>query len=189
MAGAGLGKRLAVVGIEIPLSACGLITLHQHIVSLTHGTVEKLHAQLFAASGVRGKVAGRSVEVPVFAHFQRHLMGSRHGFDQLQHPPVAGLDHDQLRGTQALQSALQFGSQTARVGRVVQVGVVHCEAGGTQVGRKVAHRGQKQGDARLGGPDMGGLFRHLGHPHRILRRVEPVERAGLRVELITQHQH
>ena len=36
---------------------------------------------------------------------------------------------------------------------------------------------------------MRGLLGHLGHPHSVLLRVEPVEGSGAAVQLVTQHQH
>ncbi len=62
-------------------------------------------------------------------------------------------------------------------------------AGGAQRHREVAHRGQKQRDARFARPDVGGLFGHLGHPHRVLRGVEAVEGGGVQIELVAQHEH
>lgn len=58
--------------------------------------------------------------------------------------------------------------------------------------RKVAHGGQKERDALLAGPDMGGFFGHLGHlghPHHILCGVDDVDGRRLQVQLVARHEH
>ena len=42
---AGFAKAFAVIGVKVPLPPQRLLTVHQHLVLLSHLAVEKLHAQ------------------------------------------------------------------------------------------------------------------------------------------------
>jgi hypothetical protein len=53
----------------------------------------------------------------------------------------------------------------------------------------VAHGDQKERDALLAGPDMGGFFGHLGHSHRILCGVDDVDGRRVQVQLVARHEH
>ena len=41
-------ETLAIVAIKIPLTAGGLVALHQHVVFASHPPIKKLHTQTFA---------------------------------------------------------------------------------------------------------------------------------------------
>jgi hypothetical protein len=107
----------------------------------------------------------------------------------LQNAPVAGRRHDQGLRAQPLDSGGQRGAQAAAVAGVVEPRVMHGAAGCCKFAREVPHRGQKQRGARLRRPDMGRFFGDLGHPDGVGRGVEVIERCGVQIELVTQHEH
>ena len=82
-------KGFAVVLVEIPLLTDGLVALHQHAMTFALLAVKVLHAQRFAAIDMRGKLAYGAEEVAVFTDVQWQAVGCSHGFDRLQHAPVA----------------------------------------------------------------------------------------------------
>ena len=74
---------------------------------------------------------------------------------------------------------------------VVVVGVERAvfdpESAGEQRIAEVTHRREEHRDPRLRAPDLGRLVRDFRHPHRVVCRIESVERSGLQVELVAQH--
>jgi hypothetical protein len=139
--------------------------------------------------GVGSELAHGAEEVPVLANLQRQARRLRHRLQRLQHPPLARCRHHQPLRAQAQQVCLQLRGQAAAVAGVVQVHVVHWPASLLQFEGEVAHRRKEQRRAWLAGNDVGGLLRHLGHPHRVLGGVEAVEGGRVQVELVAQHDH
>ena len=86
-----------------------------------------------------------------------------------------------------LQRRLEFGRERAAVARIVEPTVMHHDAVVDEPLREVAHRGQEDRDARLGGPDVGRLLGDLGHPDGIARWIEAFEGGGVAVELIAEN--
>ncbi len=95
---------LAVVGIEIPLSAFGLAIAHQHIVALAQLAVEVLQPQRLAALGMRRELAHGGVEVAVLAHLERQAGAFGHRFQRLPHAPVARGRHHQRAAVPAFRA-------------------------------------------------------------------------------------
>ena len=96
----GLAETFTVVMIEIPLTAFGLIAVHQHIVLLSHLAVEKLKQQAFAPVRILCKLLDRTVKVAIGSNVQRDAEFIRNSLKLLSHTPVAGLNHDQSFGFQ-----------------------------------------------------------------------------------------
>jgi hypothetical protein len=67
-----LAEGVAVLGVEVPRAADGLLAVHQDARALAHLAVEKLQAQLLARGGVLAELVERDEEVAVGAHLQRH---------------------------------------------------------------------------------------------------------------------
>ena len=183
----GGAKRLAVVCVEVPLPAFGFVARHQHAMTLTHLAIEVLHAQRLAAARVSGEIAHAAVEVAIFTHVQRQSLRLCRGFDCLQHAPVAGRCQHQPGRAQAFDVVLQLQLQAAAIVCSVQRRVMQRTPSGAQRLREVAHGGKEHHRARLARPDVRGFLGHLGHPDGIARGVEPVERRGVQVELVAQH--
>jgi len=70
-----------VLGVEVPLAACGLVALHQHGVLFAQGAVEVFEAYGFAVFGVGCELTHGGVEVPVVAHVQRNADLLGYGLD------------------------------------------------------------------------------------------------------------
>jgi hypothetical protein len=54
---------------------------------------------------------------------------------------------------------------------------------------EVPHGGEKEREAPLVAPDLGGLLRVFRHPKRVRIRVEIIEHGGMVVQLIPQYQN
>ena len=189
---AGSTKGLAVLGIEIPLSAerqVLVLRVHQHAMPLALLAVEVLHAQRLAAAGMCRELAHADEEVAVLADLQRHGAGLGHGLEDLQHAPVAWCRHDQPGRPQPLDVAAQLLGQTAAIVRCVEPRVVQRAAGRLQRQREVPHRRQEHHGAGPARPYVRRLVDHLGHPDRVELALEAIEGGSLEVELVAQHQH
>ena len=101
LARSGFAETLTVVMIEIPLTSFRLITIHQHIVLLSHIAVEKLEQQAFATVRILCKLLDRTVEVAIGSDVQRDAKLIRNSLKLRSYTPVAGLNHDQSFGFQA----------------------------------------------------------------------------------------
>ena len=112
----------------------------------------------------------------VVAQVQRQLVLSGHRAQAVQHTPVAWGSEDQRGGVQLGDGFVQLQRQGAPGVGIVQPGVDQRQALPAQVVGKVAHGAQEHRNALLGRPHMGGLLRHLGHPHHILRGIKILQR-------------
>ena len=91
-------------------------------------------------------------------------------------------------GRRRSMSACNCAARLPRLAGVVEPRVVQRPAGGAQGQREVAHRGQEHHRARLARPHVRRFLGHLGHPDRVARGIEAVERGGVEVELVAQHE-
>ena len=173
---------LAVVGVEVPLAAGGLVAVHQHAMALAHLAVEVLHAQLAPSLGVQGERLTAAQEVTVLAELDRHAGLRRSGGQGLAHAPLARLGQHDALGRPLAQRGEQGVGQRALV--VLQVGQRH--AARAQRGRVVAHRAQEDGDALLSRPHVRGFLAGLAHPRQIAHRIEAVEGTGVFVQLVAE---
>ena len=187
--GPAAAEALAVLCVEIPLPAFGLAAVHQHTVTPAHLAIEVLHAQLLAPCGVRGEIAYGAEKVAVIAQVERQAGLGCHVAQRLQHARVSGSGKQQCRGAQPLDVTRQNVCERARVGGLVQLGVMQCPTFCPQRLREVPHGREEERRALLAGGHVGGFFRHLGHPHRILHGIETVEAGGVDVQLIAENDH
>ncbi len=186
-AGPGGTEGLAVIGVEIPLTADGFVALHQHTMSPTLLAVEVLHAQGLAPLRMRREFAHADEEVAVLADVQRQTAVVGDSLDRLQHPPVARRGHHQLRRSQSVDVGLQLRRQIAAIVGRIQPRVVQRSTRLLQRQREVAHRREKHHGARFARPHVGRLLRNLGHPHGVAIGVEAIEGRRVEVELVAQH--
>ena len=197
LAGAGLGKRPAVLGVVVPRSPRRLAVVHQDAELLPQRTVEVLEPELLAALGVGGELVGGREEVPVGADLERQPRLPRRRFDRLPHPPFPRLDDDEF-----FREPLGFsgrgqarGKRGGERGRFTgpwpgsQFGVVDLDSVGHQRVAEVPHRGEKHRDPSLVRPDVGALLGHLGHPDPITGPVKAVEGRTAPVELVAEDDH
>ena len=88
---------------------------------------------------------------------------------------------------QSLYSQFQFRSERPLVAAIVELTIVHVDLALDQSVSKVPHARQKHHDASFVSPDVRRLFGHFCHPDRIVFVIEIIERSGIRVQLIAQH--
>jgi hypothetical protein len=176
-----LPKDVAVLGVEVPRAADGLLAVHQNAHTLAHLAVEKLQAQLLARGGVLAELVERDQEVAVGAHLQRHAEFACGLQQALLHAVLAWLDDDEFLGLVGADGASEFGRETAAVVGVVQRVVVYGVALLAQPVAEVAHRAQENRNPRLVAPHMGRLFGDFRHPDGVAGGVKPVQRGGTAV--------
>ena len=179
-------KAASVVGIKIPLATNGFFALHQDAVFLAQLAVEIFKAQLLASLGVGGKVAHGAEEMRVVFDLKWQVVLLCDRAQALHHTPVAGRSHHQLLRLHFCNGFGQFTGQRARVVRIVELAVHQRPAACLQVCSEVPHGAQENSGALFGRGNMRGLFHHLGHPQRVVRRVNVAQGGGIFVELIAQ---
>ena len=101
--------------------------------------------------------------------------------------PLARLADDQTSRVVAHHGGAP-GLYQAGVGVLAQAQVIHRPAPGFQLCREMAHGRQKQGNARLVAPDVGGFGRGLHHQDAVDGRVEAGEGGVVVAQLVAQHE-
>ena len=193
---AALGKGTAVGGVEVPGSAGRLAPLHQHVELLAERPVEVFQPQLLAARGMLGKRFGRGEKMAVGADLKRQAQPLGCVAEALPNTPLARLDHDQPLGLlpglpegldaggECLGEACRLAGGLARL----ELPVVDADPPLAEPLAEMPHRGEKDRDPGLVGPDMLRLLGHLRHPHRIDRGIKAIKGSGCLIELITEHE-
>jgi hypothetical protein len=189
----------AVVGVVVPLPACRLSVVHQHLVLLAHHAVEKLHAQAGRLAGPAAESRQSAHEVPVFTPFHQAARLSspcgrgrvRDGFKSVvnlpAHPQIARFHTDDtFRPVQGQRGTQAVGQCDVALG--IDGAVGHAPAALPEGVCKVAHGRQEQHRARLVRPDMGGLLPCFYHQHDVPGAIQGVESRGVLVELVAQDQ-
>jgi len=118
-------------------------------VTLALLTIEILHAQGFAAFGMRSELANGGEKMSILANIQRQIIRLGHGLDRLQHAPVARGGQHEAGRLQVKDVRLQLRTQTATIAWRIQAGVVQRALGGLKGERKMAHRRQEHHGARF----------------------------------------
>ena len=95
--------------IKIPLTAFGLIAVHQHIVLLSHLAVEKLEQQAFTPVRILCKLLDRTVEVAIGSNVQCYAEFISNSLKLRSHTPVAGLDDDYSFFCYKFNRSLKYG--------------------------------------------------------------------------------
>ena len=206
-----LGKRPAVVGVEVPSSPRRFAIVHQDAMLLPQRSVEPFQAELLPAAGMRGKLVDGAEEVPVGADLEGDAGLARRGDDLLPHPMLPRLDDDQLRRPPRRERrACAFGTRPTPPDGILAAEACHkCASQGTRLvdggcGREravvdaqplgdepiaeVTHRSEEHHDPRLRRPDMRRLPRHLRHPDGIRKGIESVEGRRVAVELVAENE-
>ena len=84
---------------------------------------------------------------------------------------------------------MQLAAQAVQGGRracVIQAVVEERSFGLAKRLCKVTHGTQKESDALLARPHVGGLFLGLGHPHKIMLGIKTIKGCSLQVELVSK---
>ena len=150
--------------------------------------IPELEPELLAALGMGAEPFDRREEVPVGADLERDLRRSGCLCQRLLDPPVARFGHDELHRSLCGDALHQLAGKGAGVLGVVEGTVPYSATEGPLRLPEVPHRAQKEDDARLGRPDMRRFLGDLGHPDRILGRIEVIEDRGGGIELIPEHE-
>lgn len=141
-------ERCAVLGVEIPATAGGLVAVHQHAMPSTQMAIEDLQTQFRLRARPGGERPHVAVEVPVGFDHERDAGSNRCLPQLLQHAPVAGCSQaDRLR-TQPRDRGRQFRAERAQVFSRVELPVMHRPALRAPVVREMPHGAQEQRDAR-----------------------------------------
>jgi hypothetical protein len=163
------------------------MTIHQHMVLLSHIAIEKLEQQAFATVRILRKLLERTVEVAIGADVQRDAKFIRNSLKLRSYTPVAGLNHDQSFGFQPFDIKPQdLTKRLPAILRPLPVKLVVFDRAfcHRQFVSEMAHRRQKQRDSQFVAPDVSRLFFHLCHPDDIGFRIETVESSRSMIKLI-----
>jgi hypothetical protein len=178
-------EAVAIVVVVVPLPGRRLGALHQHAMALAQVAVEPFQPQLAPTLGPGRELLRRGVEMPILAHLDRHAGLGTGRADRGIDATVSGQDHHHAFRPPGRQIRRQRVSKSNGVMRPMGA-ITHVPAATAQRFREVPHRREKQRDPRPVRPDLRRLLAHLGHPHRIPPRIEPVERRRRGVELVAE---
>ncbi len=192
-------EALAVFTVEVPLTTDGFAVFDEHGMTLAHLAVEELHAELFAAFGVGGKLRVAAEEMPILADFKREGVGGGGGLDGGFDAPLTGLHDDPFFGFETLgefgESGFEgfggawfCGSGAAfplASGRG-EFAVEDLAALGSEGVAEMPHGREEDGGARLTAPDFGCFMSDLGHADSVLIGIEVIEGGGVGIELIAE---
>ena len=160
--------RLAVGKIIIPLPAHGFVAVHEHAVLLTHIAIKILHAQLLTTARPSSKSVGSAEETIVGANIDDDAELRRPAAHILQHAVFAWVRNYYTVASSLTQATRNLTAQGASVARVVELGVSHLVAALLQLGGKVAHSREQQGDLLFVVLDVSRLFPNLAQQHHIV---------------------
>lgn len=150
--------------------------------------IPELETELLPALRVGAELIDGREEVSVGADLERDHRSAGHLRQRLLDPPVARFGHHELRWPLGSDGLCEFAGERSGVLRVVEGTVPYLASEGALRIPEVPHRTQKEGDARLGRPDMRRLLGDLRHPDRVLGRIEVIEDRGGGIELIPEHE-
>ncbi len=138
---------------------------------------------------MRGEIGPARKKMPVRPDFERTTGRGGGPGQRLAHPPVTRLDHDQPLWPSLRERAAQFLREATPPAAGGEFLIMDGSPALCQRLAAVPHGREKHRDPRFGRPYMRGLLRHLGHPHRVLAGIKTVERGGIRIKLVAEHQH
>ena len=183
-----LGQALAVLSVEIPAPALGLILAHQQAGFTPHLAVEILHAIAPPPSRPSGKTRPRGEETIVVADEEGNAAGLAPVLHLGEYAMFAGFGHFEPTSAVALQRLGELAVERPGMTACIQFDVVDLDPLFAESFSEAAHRGEHEDDLLLMVSDIGRLLRRLDHQHDVLLRIEIFERGERTRELVAEHE-
>ena len=180
-----LRRPLAVVMVEIPLTALGLVTVHQKAGLAPHLAVEILHPQGLAPlrPSLEVRVGTKEPVILQQVHLERMVL------QRLDQAPFAGFGRQHLRRAERVGPAQQLARDGTCILRIIEPRISHAPALPFQPGGELAHGGEKKRDLLGVVGDVVRFRRDLGHYHHVARLVGSLQRRDVGRNLVAQHQN
>ncbi len=181
-----LAWRLAVLLVEVPDAALGLIPVHQQAGLAAHLAVEMLHDEFVPALRPGLEIEDRAEEAVVLDDLHRQPEPMPPALDRLLHAPLAGLDDADPLGLVPADGPLDLAVEAAAVAALAKRDVIDRPAIPFEFGGEVPHRRQDQRDLRLVMSDVGRLLGDLHHQHHRILLRDITERGEIMVTLVAE---
>ena len=176
-----LGRRLAVLGVEVPAPADGLVAVHEHAVRPPHLAIEELHPQPRAALRPAREIGPCREESPVLAQLRPRLAQRR--LDAI----FAGLGDDDPPCAMALFRPRDLAREGAGVFGIVERDIIDPHALPAKLRREMTHRGKHERDLLLVVRNVNRLLRDLRHQHDVAGS-EVGKGGNVARELVAEHE-
>ena len=180
--------RGAVLGVEVPAVAGGLVAVHQQAGLAPDHAVEMLHDEAAAARGPGLELLTRDDEAVVGEQVHRHAESRGPVLHLVPQPPFARLGHGDAVRAGVAQRVGHGGAQVGGGVGVVDAAIGDAPARRPQFGSEVAHRGKDQHQFLLVVVGVARLGRDLGHQHRVARRIGVAQGRDPRRQLVAEDQ-